>query len=253
MTDFFTRRIAAVLFALISIIFMAAQELTTTSATADAASPNPLLAPWTGPYGGVPPFDKVKISDFKPALQAAMTENLDEVDAIANNPEAPTFENTIVALERSGKTLDRVSTIYYIWAGTMSSDAFEPIQTEMEPLLAAHGDKITQNENLFKRIEGVYNQESKNKANGGERYRLTWLDYTNFVRQGAKLDVAGKKRLSQINQDLAGLFTKFNQNLLGDEGQNYRTITNREDLAGLPQSLIDAAAQDAVQKRSRDG
>ena len=249
MTRFFKRRLAAVLFALASLTFMTAQDQRTTAAMADAPPPNPLLAPWTGPYGGVPPFDKVKISDFKPALEAAMKENLDEIETIANNREAPAFENTIVALERSGKTLDRVSTIYYVWAGTMSSAEFEPIQTEIEPLLAAHGDKITQNEKLFKRIQAVYDQELKNKAKGGERYRLAWLDYTNFVRQGAKLDPAGKKRLAQINQDLAGLFTKFNQNLLGDEGQLYLTITKREDLAGLPQSLIDAAAEDAASKK----
>lgn len=247
MIRLFTHRLVAALFALFALTFMTAEDQRSMAATFETPPPNPLLAPWIGPYGGVPPFEKVKISDFKEALAAAMKENLDEVDAIANKPEPATFENTIIALERAGKTLDRVSTIYYIWAGSMSSDEFEPIQTEMEPLLAAHGDKITQNEKLFKRIEAVYDQESKSKE--GERYRLTWLDYTNFVRKGARLDAAGKKRLAQINQDLAGLFTKFNQNLLGDESQIYLTVTKREDLAGLPQSLIDAAAQDAATKK----
>jgi peptidyl-dipeptidase Dcp len=247
MKKFFCGRFAAGLFAALALIAMTSFDKTTVSAA--AVADNPLMAEWTGPYGGIPPFDKVKISDFKPALEAAMKENLAEIDTIANNPEPPTFENTIVAMERSGKMLDRVATIYYIWAGSMSSDAFEPIQTEMEPLLAAHGDKITQNEKLFKRIESVYNQESAKKEASGERFRLTWLDYTSFVRQGAKLDPAGKKRLADINQQLAGLFTKFNQNLLGDEGQVYMTISRKEDLAGLPQSLIDGAAQAAAAKK----
>lgn len=209
---------------------------------------DPLLEKWSGPYGGIPPFDKVKISDMKPALEAAMAENLAEIDKIANDPAPPTFENTIVALERSGQTLDRVSTIYYIWSSNMNSDEFGAVESEMDPKLAAHFDKITQNEKLFKRIETVYNNEQKKNAKPSERGRLTWLDYTNFVRQGAKLSADQKKRLSEINQSLAGLFTKFSQNLLGDESQLYVVIDDRKGLAGLPQSIIDAAAQDASAK-----
>jgi len=178
-----------------------------------------------------------------------MAENLKEVDAIANNPAKPTFENTIVAMERSGAMLDRVSTIYGIWGGNMNNDEFAAVETEMDPKLAAHNDKITQNDALFKRIAAVYNAESKNKKAKGEQYRLTWLYYTNFVRQGAKLGPEQKARLSQINQSLAGLFTKFSQNLLGDEGQVYVTIKDESDLAGLPQSLRDSAAAAAASKK----
>lgn len=220
-----------------------------TAAAVEVPATNPLTEKWTGPYGGVPPFDKVKIADFKPALEAAMAENLKEVDAIANNPAKPTFENTIVAMERSGAMLDRVSTIYGIWGGNMNNDEFAAVETEMDPKLAAHNDKITQNDALFKRIAAVYNAESKNKRAKGERYRLTWLYYTNFVRQGAKLGPEQKARLSQINQSLAGLFTKFSQNLLGDEGQVYVTIKDESDLAGLPQSLRDSAAAAAASKK----
>ncbi|MGD9562339.1 MAG: M3 family metallopeptidase [Pyrinomonadaceae bacterium] len=208
---------------------------------------NPLLEEWSGPFGGVPPFDKVKITDFKPAMAAAMDEHLAEIDAIAKNKKAPTFENTIVAMEKTGHALDRVSTIYDIWTSNLSSDALKPIESEIEPLRAAHGDKITQNAELFKRIETVYNAESK-KKNGGERQRLTWLYYTNFVRSGAKLAPPQKKRLAEINQSLAGLFTKFSQNLLGDEGELYVEITKETDLAGLPQSLRDSAAQAGASK-----
>lgn len=214
----------------------------------ETAAANPLTEKWTGRYGGTPPFDKVRVADFKPALIAGMEEHLREIDAIASNKAAPTFENTIAAMERSGQTLDRVSTIYNIWSGNMNSKEFEPVETEMEPLLAAHGDKITQNAELFKRIEAVYNTESKNKMVRGEKYRLTWIYYTNFVRSGAKLDNEKKARLAAINQQLAGLFTKFSQNLLGDEGELVVTIDKEVDLAGLPQSLLDSAAQAAEGK-----
>ena len=212
---------------------------------------NPIGEKWVGPYGGVPPFDKIKVADFKPALEAAMAEQLGEIEAIASNKEAPNFENTIAALERSGKTLDRVTTIYGIWSGNMNSDEFGKVEAEMDPKLAAHGDKITQNEALFKRIEAVYNSPDKKKLTP-EQQRLVWVDYTNFVRQGAKLDPAKKARLSEINQSLAGLFTKFSQNLLGDESQLSLLITNEADLAGLSSALKSAAAS-AAKSKGKEG
>ena len=249
-TKMFHRRVIRLL-ALIAagtFIFMTNSDINKTGAAPENAAANPLTAKWKGPYGGIPPFDKVKIDDFKPALEAAMAENLAEVDAIAGNKAAPDFDNTIVALERSGQMFDRVSTIYGIWSSNMSTKDFEPIETEMAPKLAAHGDKITQNSALFKRIEAVYQADQIKKIKPGEKQRLTWLYYTNFVRAGARLDLAGKKRLGEINQQLAGLFTKFSQNLLGDEGQVYMTIASEADLAGLPQSLKDSAAQAAIAK-----
>ncbi len=213
-----------------------------------AAEANPLVAKWEGPYGGVPPFDKVKVADLKPALEAAMAENLTEIDAIANVKSAPTFENTIAALERTGKTLDRVSTIYGIWGSNLSSPEVQKVESEMDPKLAAFFDKITQNEALFKRIEAVYNSPEKAKLTP-EQQRLTWLYYTNFVRAGARLNVADKARLSEINQKLAGLFTKFSQNLLAEENGQYVVLANEADLAGLSQSLKDAAAAAAAAKK----
>jgi peptidyl-dipeptidase Dcp len=150
---------------------------------------NPLLAGWAGPYGGIPPFDKVQISQFKPALEAAMNENLAEIDKIADEKSAPTFENTIAALERTGSALDRVQTVYGIWAGTMSSPDMRAVEREMGPKFAAINDKITQNEALFKRIEAVYNTPEKSKLTP-EAQRLTWRYYTNFVRAGARLGAA---------------------------------------------------------------
>ncbi len=220
----------------------------TTNATPPAAQPaNPLLAQWTGPYSGTPAFDKVEVEDFKPALEMAMEENLAEVEKIAKDPAAPTFENTIVALERTGRTFDRVSNIYGIWSSTMANAAFQAVERDMAPKLAAFGDKITQNQPLFKRIETVYNSPEKAKLTP-EQQRLTWLYYNNFVRAGARLDAAAKARLSEINQELAGLFTKFNQNVLADETNLYLVLDSEADLAGLPQSVRDGAAAAAASK-----
>jgi peptidyl-dipeptidase Dcp len=208
---------------------------------------NPLLMEWAGPYGGVPPFDRVRIEDFEPALMAAMAENLDEVDRIASNPAEPTFENTIAAMERAGHTLSRVRTIYGIWGSNMSTPEFQAVQRAMEPRLAAFSDQITQNEPLFRRIESVY--EARDRAGlTPEQQRLTWLHHTNFVRAGARLGGAEKARLSEINQRLAELFTGFNQNVLGDETEHYLVLEREAELAGLPSSVRDAASAAAESK-----
>jgi peptidyl-dipeptidase Dcp len=209
---------------------------------------NPLLAKWEGPYGGVPPFDRVQIPLFKPALEAAMAEQLAEIQKITSDPAPPDFENTLVALERSGGTLDRVSTLYSIWGSTMASPEYQVVQREMAPRLAAFNDQITQNEALFKRIETVYNSPAKAKLKP-EQQRVVWLYYTNFVRAGARLDANAKKRLSEINQQLAGLFTKFSQNVLAEETDQFIALKSEDELAGLPQSLRDAAAEAAETKK----
>ena len=220
------------------------------AAPAEAAA-NPLTEKWVGPFGGVPAFDKVKIADFKPALEAAMAENLAEIAAIASNKTAPTFENTIVPLEDSARTLNRVQTIYGIWGSNMNNEEFSKVEEEMDPKLAAHNDRINQNEKLFKRIEAVYNSPELKKRSA-EDQRLVWLYYTNFVRQGAKLDAGKKARLSEINQQLAGLFTKFSQNLLGEESQLWLLLTNEADLVGLPDSIKNAAAA-AARSKNQNG
>lgn len=211
---------------------------------------NPLLAQWEGPYNGIPSFDKVKIEYFKPALEQGMAENEREIDSIVSSTEAPTFENTIAALERSGRTLDRVRRIYEIWSSTMNTSEFEPVEEEMEPKLAAFADKIYQNSGLFKRIEAVYNSPAKAQLTP-EQQRLTWRYYTDFVRAGARLSDSDKAKVSDINQQLAGLFTKFNQNQLADENDRYLELKNEADLKGLPQSLRDAGAASAVEKNKK--
>ena len=209
---------------------------------------NPLLAKWEGPYGGVPPFDRVQVALFKPALEEAMAEQLKEIDSIASDPAAPDFENTIVALERAGQVLNRVETLYGVWSATMNGPEFQVVQREMAPRLAAFNDQITQNEPLFKRIEAVYNSPAKAKLTP-EQQRVTWLYYTNFVRAGARLNADAKKRLSEINQQLAKLFTKFSQNVLAEETDQFLVLKSEDELAGLPQSLRDAAAAAAETKK----
>jgi peptidyl-dipeptidase Dcp len=221
---------------------------TALAATApEAKLQSPLLSPWTGPYGGVPPFEKVKVEDFQPALEAAMADALAEIDKVAGDPAPPTFENTIVGLERSGRALDRVSNIFGIYSSTMSTPEFQKVEEAMAPKLAAFSDQITQNEKLFKRIAAVYDAREKGTLTP-EQKRLVWLDYTNFVRAGAKLDPAAKKRMSEINQRLASLYTKFSQNLLADETDYVLFLDKEADLAGLPDSLRSAAAAAAEQR-----
>ena len=195
-----------------------------------AMESNPLLAEWTGPYGGVPPFDKARAEYLQPALEAGMAEQLAEIDRIAADSAEPTFDNTIAALERTGRTLARVGTIYGVYASTLNDETVQAVEREIEPKLAAFTDQIFQNEALFKRIEKVY--EARESAGlTAEQQRLTWKYYTDFVRAGARLDADSKKRLAEINQELASLYTSFSQNVLKDEEEGLLLIDDEADLA----------------------
>ena len=253
-----TFRFRAPALASASLIVVAA--CATSSTKPDAPAPtakgtntamNPVLAPWTGPWGGIPPFGKFKPAEIKPALEAAMAENLAEVDRIAADPAPPSFDNTITAMERAGKALDRVSTIYAIYISTMSDAEMQAIETEMSPKLAAFNDQIVQNSRLFGRIAAVYAQREALGLNP-EQQRLLWLDYTEFVRAGAKLDDPRKRRLAELNQQLASLFTRFSQNLLAEESTQMVLLDKEADLAGLPPALRGSAAS-AASSRDHQG
>ena len=228
---------------------MPALAQTPTAPPAPAASPADiaaLLAPWTGPYGGQLPFDKVKVAAFKPALEEAMRLNLAEVDKIADNPAPPTFDNTIVALERAGKPMNRVYTIYNIWTSNLSTPDVQAVETEMSPKLAAFQDQISQSPMLFARIDAIY--KARNTLNlTPEQKQLVWVAWSGGIKQGAQLAPAAKARVTAINQELAGLYTQFSQNLLADEA-GYVLYLKADDLAGLPPSLKDAAASAAEEK-----
>ena len=217
---------------------------------AGAATALPMTQTWTGPYGGIPAFDKVKVPDFLPSIAQAMAEELAEIDAIAKTPAPPTFENTIGALERSGRTSTRVLTFYFIWTGTLSTPQMQEVEGKIEPLLAEHGDKILQNPALFQRIEAVYNARASSGLNA-EQQRLVWVYWNRFVKAGARLTPAAKARVAEINQTLAGRFTNFSQNLLADE-TDYVLYLDEGDLAGLPDDLRTAAAS-AAEARGHKG
>ncbi|HVY23777.1 MAG TPA: M3 family metallopeptidase [Steroidobacteraceae bacterium] len=204
-----------------------------------------LLNSWPGPFGGVPPFDRVAVSALQPALEAAMQEQLAELQVIANNPQPPTFANTIEALENSGRALDRVLTIYHVYSSTMNDNAMQEVEREMEPKLAAFHDAITQNVALFKRIAAVYDKREQGNLTA-EQQRLCWLHYQSFARTGARLNDADKQTLSTINQRLAALYTQFSQNVLKDENDVQVVLDSETQLAGLPESEREAAASEAA-------
>ncbi len=211
---------------------------------------NALLADWTGPHGGVPAFHRMDLDALTPALEVGMTRQLDEIDAIASNPEPPTFENTIVALERAGRDLDRVSTYLGVWSSNLSTPEFREIQREMAPRLAAFRSKITQNAALFARIKTVYDGEAMASLRADQQ-RLVWITYDGFARNGATLDAEAKTRYAAIERRLAELHTQFSNNVLADE-EGYVTYLTADQLSGLPESFSQAAAA-AATARGRDG
>lgn len=214
----------------------------------DQQLPQQLLQPWKGPYGGVPPFDVVTVDALGPALLAGMTEHWTELERIATNPAAPSFENTIAAMERSGRALDRALTLYYIHGSSLSDAAVQELERAMEPKLAAHRDRITQYTPLFERIAVVYAATDSSDLDAEQR-RLTWLIYTDFMRAGAGLNAKAKTRLGEINQQLASLYTRFSQNLLADEQDICTVLESAADLAGLSASLCRTFAAEANRRQ----
>jgi len=211
---------------------------------------NVLLAKWTGPYGGVPAFDKADLTALKPALEWGMEKNLKEIDAIVANPEAPTFENTILPLEKSGEELGRVFSYWGIWSSNKSSPEFRAIQGEMAPKLSEFGSKITQNDGLFQRVKAVYESEVV-KTMRPDQQRLVQLTYDGFARNGATLGAADKARYAAINKRLSELHTKFANNVLADE-EGYILYIDKTQLSGLPDSFVKAAAATAA-SNGKDG
>ena len=212
------------------------------------ANRNSFLNDWTGPYGGVPAFTDYKLKDLKPALEFAIQEKLNEISKIANNPKPATFANTIVALEKTGKRFSQVYAVFGIYSANMNSPEFEPIETEMTPKIYDLNNKIYQNAKLFARISKIYNEPTTKKLTK-EQQRLVWLYYSNFVREGAKATAKSKTRIAAINQELAGLFTKFSQNQLADESNYYLELKTEADFDGLPEELKNAAIADAKDRK----
>ncbi len=207
---------------------------------------NPLLEPYNTPFG-VPPFDKIKNEHFVPAMKFAMEKHKLEIDAIIKNNAAPNFDNTIVALEQSGELLNDIATVFYNLSSANTNDELQAIAQELSPMLSAHSDDISMNDALFKKVKAVYN--NKASLNLSQVDNLLLEDtYKSFVRSGANLDNVQKEKLKEINQKLSILTLKFGENMLKDVNTFKLVIDNKNDLKGLPQSLIDAASETAHAK-----
>ncbi|MFK7925317.1 MAG: M3 family metallopeptidase [Bacteroidia bacterium] len=211
---------------------------------------NPLGQTWTGPYGGVPAFDQMDLSNLQEAMEVGIEQRLADIDAIAQNQESPTFENTIAAMERSGQLLNRVQTYYGIWSSNMSSPEFRETQSILSPKLSEMSSKITQNDALFQRIKTV-KEQSSTIALSTSKQRVVDLIYNRFVMSGAELDETAKTRYAAINKELSSLHNQFSNNILADE-EGYVTYIEKSQLSGLPDSYIKSSAK-AASDRGQDG
>jgi peptidyl-dipeptidase Dcp len=216
-------------------------------------SANPLISAWAGPYGGVPPWDQMTPAYFPAAFEAALAEQRKEIDAIVDSPAAPTFDNTIAAMERAGLTLDRIERMFSVARENVTTPEYQALEREWQPKLAAAADAIFFNPGLFKRIEAVYQSLQAIPAPKLEpdQIRLATRVYEHFVRRGAKLNLVDKKRLSEINQDLAARFADFRAKVLADEN-TWTVLQGPAELTGLPASLI-ATAKAAADERGLSG
>ena len=232
---------------------------TPSSATAPASQPasmatkfeayDALLVPWQGPNGGLPPWDRVDTKLFEPAFDKGVRQLLEEVSVVANNPQPPTFDNTMAALERAGKPLDRVATLFFVMTSNRNTPEIQKLSGKIRPMLAKVNDQINFNEKLFQRVKTLYDGRNDGSLNP-EQIRLVEKSYEGFIRRGANLDADKKKRMGEINQDLAKLFNQFGNRVLADE-DTWVVLTDK-DLAGLPGPLV-SSYKAAAEKRKVEG
>ena len=217
------------------------------SSSSSSDLPNPLLATWSGEFE-LPPFAKIKAEHFRPAFDRALAEHRAEIAAIAQNGAEPSFENTIAALEKGGRELERVANVFFVLAGADTSDEIEAIEREVSPLLARHSNALYLNPALYSRIAALYERRDALGLNP-EQARVLERYHTRFVRAGAALEKPAQERLAAINERLASLGTQFGQNVLADE-KSFAMILDEEDLAGLP-DFARAAARAAAEERGQ--
>lgn len=209
-----------------------------------ADTQNPFFTEFDTPYG-VPPFDKIKTEHYMPAFIEGMKQDSLEIEAIANNPEPPTFANTIEALEYSGALLDRVSGVFFNLYSADTDSEMDAIAEKVSPMFTDHSDNIRLNPVLFNRVKTVYEQRDSLNLNQ-EQMRLLEEKYQSFVRSGANLSDAQKKRLREINKELSLLDIKFAGNVLAETNAYQKWVDNEQDLDGLPQDVKNAAAEEAT-------
>ena len=212
--------------------------------TPSAERENPLLAEWNTPYV-VPPFEDILVEDYMPAFEAAMEQHKAEIEAIVANPEEPTFENTILALDNAGAKLNDVANTFFLIAAADTNPEMQKVEAEVSPLLAAHSDEIMMNPELFQRVKKVY--LGRKKA-GLDRMqlRLTEKSYKDFERNGANLSEEGQAELAEINRQLSAATVQYSQNLLAATA-DYQLLLTTEQLGGLPNSIKNAAKQAATE------
>ncbi len=216
-----------------------------------ATAGNPLLEEWDTPFG-VPPFDRIEDGHYLPAFRAAMAERAAEVDAIVANPEAPTFANTIEALERTGKTLTRVSNAFFPVESAHSNDAIREVARTIAPELSAHRDDIRMNRALYERVKAVFDQRDELDLTPEQQKLLEETNKT-FVRSGVSLDDDAQARLREINAELAVLSQRFGDNVLAETNAFEVHVTNEADLGALPANLVAAAAEEATRRGNDSG
>lgn len=211
---------------------------------------NPFFTEWDTPEG-VPPFEEILNSDFKPAFERGIEEQNAEIEAIINNAEEPTFENTLVALDASGELLDKVAGVFFNICESDGNDSLNAVREEVEPMLSEHSDNIYMNAKLFERVKAVYDAR-EGKEYTGEQLRLIEETYKMFVRNGVALPADKQQRLREVNKQLSLLQTKFGNNLLADLNAYQLVIDKEEDLAGLPEG-VRAAAAEMAKENGKEG
>ncbi|MEP6511528.1 MAG: peptidyl-dipeptidase Dcp [Dokdonella sp.] len=229
---------------------MHAPEAMAKKSTATLPASNPFAKASTLPYQA-PPFDKIKDADYQPAIEAGMAEQLSEIEKIANNKDAPTFDNTIVAMEKTGRLLSRVGAVFGAVAGANTNPTLQRVQEAEAPKLAALHDAIFLNPKLFARVEAVYNQRATLKLDA-ESQRLIEYDYNEFVHAGAKLSEADKTQLKKLNEEESTLSAQFTNKLLAAANAGALVVDDKAKLAGASDADITAAAA-AAKERKLDG
>lgn len=219
------------------------------TAMQQVAAANPLLKPSTLEYQ-FPPFDQIRDEHYLPAIEQGMREQLAEVAAIASQKEAPSFDNTIVALEKTGQLFNRATTVFFNLSGTVTNDTMNKIRAEVAPKLAAHNDAILLNDALFQRVKSLYDRKTELKLDA-ESERLLWRYYTDFVRAGANVSGSGKETLKKLNGEIATLQTQFTQNVLDETNASGVYVEDRKLLDGLSDNAI-AAAESAAKAAGKD-
>jgi peptidyl-dipeptidase Dcp len=207
---------------------------------------NPFFKEWSTPFG-VPPFDEIKVEHYVPAVQEGIKQQEAEIEAIVSNTDAPTFENTILAFDKSGALLSKVNGVFGPLSGAVTNDEMQAVARELSPLRTAHYNNISMNAGLFNKIKTIYD---KRNELGFDREQMQVVEkfYSDFVRGGANLSAEDQAKLKEINIELSGLYLQFGENLLAETNKNFKlVIDNEEDLAGLPEDVIAGAAKAATQ------